>query len=205
MEGCYSSLRCSACYGCASVLLGVQRYADEPHGGAEGRRRGEQAGARRRDSRGRWSLPGCVVARVACGCGTVPAHPAKTGKCSVGIRTRQPAPVYGIAGLERYKGAALAEYYRNLQERIGLIPGVSGVGISQHGPVGSGTSSSSITIPGGNSGKDHIDLHRHLVGQATSMRSAYRHPRVECLMIATTQARRRSGDQSNTRSASFRR
>ena len=67
-------------------------------------------------------------------------------------------------GLNGYKGAALAEYYRQVQDSIGSIPGVSAVGLSQHGPVGSGTSSSSILIPGVASGKDHFDLHRHLVG-----------------------------------------
>ena len=67
-------------------------------------------------------------------------------------------------GLNGYKGAALVEYYRQLQERIGAVPGVSGVGFSQHGPVGSGSSSSNCIIPGVTSGKEHFDLHRHLVG-----------------------------------------
>jgi predicted permease len=67
-------------------------------------------------------------------------------------------------GLNGYKGAALVEYYRQLQERIGSIPGVSAVGFSQHGPVGSGASSSSIIIPGVTSGKERFDLHRHLIG-----------------------------------------
>lgn len=67
-------------------------------------------------------------------------------------------------GLNGYKGAALVEYYRQLQLRIGSIPAVTGVSCSQHGPVGSGTSSSSVSIPGVTSGTEHFDLHRHLVG-----------------------------------------
>lgn len=68
-------------------------------------------------------------------------------------------------GLNGYKNAALAEYYRQLQERIGAIPGVIAVGVAQHGPIGSGSSSSTITIPGVTTGKERFDLHRHLVGQ----------------------------------------
>ena len=67
-------------------------------------------------------------------------------------------------GLNGYKGAPLAEYYRQVQERIAAIPGVSVVSFSSHGPVGDGVSSSSIKIPGVTSGKEVFDLHRHLVG-----------------------------------------
>ena len=67
-------------------------------------------------------------------------------------------------GLNGYKGAPLAEYYRQVQERIAAIPGVSAVSFSSHGPVGDGVSSSSIKIPGVTSGKEVFDLHRHLVG-----------------------------------------
>jgi predicted permease len=67
-------------------------------------------------------------------------------------------------GLNGYKGASLAEYYRQVQDRIAAIPGVSAVSFSAHGPVGDGSSSSSIKIPGVTSGKELFDLHRHLVG-----------------------------------------
>jgi len=67
-------------------------------------------------------------------------------------------------GLNGYKGAALAEYYRQVQERIAAVPGVSAVSFSSHGPVGDGSSSSSIKIPGVTKGKEVFDLHRHLVG-----------------------------------------
>jgi len=67
-------------------------------------------------------------------------------------------------GLNGYKGPALAEYYRQVQERITTIPGVSAVGFSAHGPVGDGASSSSIRIPGVTAGKELFDLHRHLIG-----------------------------------------
>jgi predicted permease len=67
-------------------------------------------------------------------------------------------------GLNGYKGAKLAEYYRQVQERIAAIPDVSAVSFSGHGPVGDGSSSSSIKIPGVTKGKEVFDLHRHLVG-----------------------------------------
>ena len=67
-------------------------------------------------------------------------------------------------GLNGYKGAPLAEYYRQVQERIAAIPGVSAVSFSEHGPVGDGESFSSIKIPGVTMGKEVFDLHRHLVG-----------------------------------------
>ncbi len=69
-------------------------------------------------------------------------------------------------GLNGYKGAVLAEYYRQVQERITAIPGVSAVTFSAHGPIGDGSSSSSIRIPGVTTGKERFDLNRHLVGPA---------------------------------------
>ena len=67
-------------------------------------------------------------------------------------------------GLNGYKGPSLVDYYRQMQERITAIPGVSAVSFSSHGPVGDGASSSSIKIPGVTSGKEVFDLHRHLIG-----------------------------------------
>ena len=67
-------------------------------------------------------------------------------------------------GLNGYTGTRLADYYRQVQERIAGIPGVGAVSFSAHGPVGDGQSSSSVKIPGVTSGKESFDLHRHLVG-----------------------------------------
>jgi len=67
-------------------------------------------------------------------------------------------------GLNGYKGAPLAEYYREVRERITALPGVSAVSFSAHGPIGDGSSSSSIKIPGVTTGKEQFDLHRHLIG-----------------------------------------
>jgi predicted permease len=73
--------------------------------------------------------------------------------------------MFSIApGLNGYTGPRLADYYRQVQERIAAIPGVTGVSFSMHGPVGDGVSSSSIKIPGVTTGKEVFDLHRHLVG-----------------------------------------
>src|SRR4030095_16967390 len=67
-------------------------------------------------------------------------------------------------GLNGYKGATLEAYYRQVQERVAAIPGVSAVSFSAHGPIGDGSSSSSIKIPGVTSGKELFDLYRHLFG-----------------------------------------
>ena len=73
--------------------------------------------------------------------------------------------MFSIApGLNGYTGARLADYYRQVQDRIAAIPGVTGVSFSSHGPVGDGVSSSSVKIPGITTGKEVFDLHRHLVG-----------------------------------------
>ena len=78
---------------------------------------------------------------------------------------REQLLMFSVApGLNGYKGPALAEYYRQVQDRITAIPGVSIVSFSAHGPVGDGSSSSSIKIPGVTTGKELFDLHRHLVG-----------------------------------------
>ena len=78
---------------------------------------------------------------------------------------RQHLLMFSVApGLNGYQGPALAEYYRQVQERVARIPGVTGVTFSSHGPVGDGASSSSAKIPGVTTGKETFDLHRHLVG-----------------------------------------
>jgi predicted permease len=78
---------------------------------------------------------------------------------------RQQLLLFSVSpGLNGYKGARLAEYYREVQSRIGTIPGVSSVSFSSHGPVGYGESSSSITIPGVTTDKQRVDVHRLIVG-----------------------------------------
>lgn len=78
---------------------------------------------------------------------------------------RQQLILFSLApGLNGYKGARLAEYYRQVRERITEIPGVRAVTFSGHAPIGDGSSSSSIKIPGVTSGKELFDLYRHLVG-----------------------------------------
>ena len=75
--------------------------------------------------------------------------------------------LFSIApGLNGYQGARLADYYRNVQDRIGAVPGVNAVSFSLHGPVGDGTSTTNAAIPGVTSGKDRFTFHRHLVGPA---------------------------------------
>lgn len=67
-------------------------------------------------------------------------------------------------GLNGYQGPGLAEYYRQVQDRIATIPGVVSSTFSTHAPVGGGSSSSNIKIPGVTTDKKGFELHRHLVG-----------------------------------------
>lgn len=69
-------------------------------------------------------------------------------------------------GLNGYRGPRLAEYYRQVQDRISAIPGVTSATFSSHAAVADGESSSSIKIPGVTKGKEVFDLHRHLIGPA---------------------------------------
>ncbi|HSO75995.1 MAG TPA: ABC transporter permease, partial [Blastocatellia bacterium] len=78
---------------------------------------------------------------------------------------REQLLLFSVApGLNGYKGAPLAEYYRQVQERIAAIPAVSAVSFSLQGPVASGSSSSRISIPGVTTATQQFDLYRHLVG-----------------------------------------
>ncbi|MFY9553406.1 MAG: ABC transporter permease, partial [Blastocatellia bacterium] len=78
---------------------------------------------------------------------------------------RQQVILFSVApGLNGYTGARLIEYYRQMRDRVAAIPGVSAVTFSAHGPIGDGSSSSSIRIPGVTTGKELFDLYRHLIG-----------------------------------------
>jgi predicted permease len=78
---------------------------------------------------------------------------------------RQQLLLFSVSpGLNGYKGARLAEYYREVQRRVAGITGVGSVSFSSHGPVGYGESSSSITIPGVTTDKQRVDVHRLIVG-----------------------------------------
>lgn len=78
---------------------------------------------------------------------------------------RQQLLLFSVSpGLNGYKGARLAEYYREVQSRIGTIPGVSAVSFSSQGPVGYGESVSSVSIPGVTTDKQRVNVHRLIVG-----------------------------------------
>jgi putative ABC transport system permease protein len=66
-------------------------------------------------------------------------------------------------GLNGYKAARLATYYQDLQQRIGAIPGVKSVGISQRGPVGDGWSQGRVVIPGYTPPGKGVPFYRHWV------------------------------------------
>ncbi|HLY63780.1 MAG TPA: ABC transporter permease [Terriglobia bacterium] len=67
-------------------------------------------------------------------------------------------------GLNGYEGARLGSLYKELQRRIGAVPGVKSASLSQHTLIGAGSSSSNIWIPGYAAPGTRLDVRRNLVG-----------------------------------------
>jgi predicted permease len=67
-------------------------------------------------------------------------------------------------GLNGYKDARLMTYYAMLRQRLEAIPGVRSVALAQMGPVGSGSSSTDLLVPGYTSGDKRVPMYRHVVG-----------------------------------------
>ena len=65
-----------------------------------------------------------------------------------------------------YTGERLVSYYNDLERRLAALPGVRSVAISQMGPIGGGSSSGSIAIPGFTEPGHNADAYRHLVDGA---------------------------------------
>jgi predicted permease len=66
-------------------------------------------------------------------------------------------------GLNGYAGPRLAGYYDELARRVSAIPGVRSVAFSQLGPIGTGSSSGNLEIPGVSPPGTHYDYFRHVV------------------------------------------
>lgn len=66
-------------------------------------------------------------------------------------------------GMNGYTEAHLSGYYDDLQRAIETIPGVRAVGLTQMGPVGQGSSSTSGTIAGYTEPGKKLDMYRHKV------------------------------------------
>jgi predicted permease len=67
-------------------------------------------------------------------------------------------------GINGYKEAEVLEYYRQLQQRLSVLPGVRSVTYAQFGPVGEGRSSSYVYIPGYNTMEKRAQYSRAIVG-----------------------------------------
>jgi len=67
-------------------------------------------------------------------------------------------------GLNGLKGEPLIAYYADLQRRLESIPGVRSVGLSQLGPIGSGSSSTDAVLPDYTQPGKRAELYRHIVG-----------------------------------------
>src|SRR5947209_1086790 len=67
-------------------------------------------------------------------------------------------------GLNGYKDAALVTYYQELQRRLSQIPGVRSVSFSDRAPVGQGSSSTDVEIPGYTAPGERALVYRHTVG-----------------------------------------
>lgn len=67
-------------------------------------------------------------------------------------------------GLNGYKAEHLSGYFEELQRRIQGVPGVRAISFSQLGPVGSGSSSGRMGLPGYTEPGKRVDIHRHWIG-----------------------------------------
>jgi predicted permease len=66
-------------------------------------------------------------------------------------------------GLNGYKPAGLISYYSDFKQRLESLPGVTHVGVSQHGPIGSGDSTMDVSLPGYTQADQPISVQRHLI------------------------------------------
>jgi predicted permease len=82
----------------------------------------------------------------------------------LGFEPRQLIAFQVQPGLNGYKDQRLTSYYSELQRRMESLPGVRAVGLAQFGPVGSGTSSSSVVLPGYTEPGKRAVVYRHIVG-----------------------------------------
>ena len=67
-------------------------------------------------------------------------------------------------GLNGYKDVALITYYQELQRRLSGIPGVRSVSFSDRAPIGQGSSSTDVEIPGYTAPGESVIVYRHIVG-----------------------------------------
>jgi len=67
-------------------------------------------------------------------------------------------------GLNGYTNEKLLSYYDNLLAKVSVLAGVRSASFAQFGPVGEGSSSSRLYIPGFNTPEKRSDYSRHIVG-----------------------------------------
>jgi predicted permease len=67
-------------------------------------------------------------------------------------------------GMNGYKDARLMTYYSELKQRLESIPGVRSVGMSQLGPIDSGSSRMDVHLPGYTQADQQVPLYRHVIG-----------------------------------------
>ena len=68
-------------------------------------------------------------------------------------------------GLNGHAGARLTGYYERLQHRLASVPGVRGVALSLHNPIGQGTSQGTATLPGSGAPGKEVSFHSHRVSE----------------------------------------
>ena len=69
-------------------------------------------------------------------------------------------------GLNGYSNEQLKAYYRNMQSKLQEVPGVQAVSLSEHAPIGAGSSVTIGKIPGYTAAGKSVDIYRHDIGSA---------------------------------------
>ncbi len=69
-------------------------------------------------------------------------------------------------GLNGYSSQQLLAYYQNLETQLHAISGVESVSLSEHAPIGAGSSVTIGKVPGYTAPGKNVDIYRHDVGPA---------------------------------------
>jgi len=104
----------------------------------------------------------CVTLVMAAGLMLRTLH--KLQSVRLGFRPENVVAFTVRPGLNGYDNERRLRYYDNLLEQVSVLPGVRAASFAQFGPVGEGSSSSLLYIPGFNTPEKKSEYSRHIVG-----------------------------------------
>jgi len=104
----------------------------------------------------------CVTLVMAAGLMLRTLH--KLQSIRLGFRPQNVVAFTVRPGLNGYANEKLLRYYDNLLEQVSRLAGVRSATFAQFGPVGEGSSSSLVYIPGFNTSEKRSEYSRHIVG-----------------------------------------